>query len=405
MCVLVHQFPVRSETFIVDHVAGLIERGHHVTVIPLTPRPTDAWEVPPRVDEIRRRTAPSIAPPPASGAGRAVAMAGLVARAARNPRVVVFARDAQVVGLGGFGRGLLFAERFVAAGPFDVVHAQFATTAAAAVGLRRHGLTTAPIVCSVHGQDVNTMDGSARARFVALVPEIARITVGTSFMRDVVVGFGVDENSVTVWPQGVEIGPAIAHVSSDAFRVLAVGRLVPFKGVDDALRVIATARTSVPNLVFQVVGDGPERPALERLAAELGVADITTFSGGLSHDAVLEAHARADVFLHMARVAADGATEGQGVAPAEASANGVPIVATRAGGLPEVVIDGQTGLLVPIGDVAGAAKALVALAFDQKRRIALGEAGRRFVAAEYLMSRSVDRVLGIYSETFVRNPD
>ncbi|MBA2608948.1 MAG: glycosyltransferase [Actinobacteria bacterium] len=398
---LVHQFPVRSETFIVDHVAGLLDRGHEVVVLPLTPRPTAEWNVPSAVAAIVNSTAPKPESMPAAGFSRAAKSLALGVNAVmrHHSRPLRVARDDSITTPRGFGRRLLLAERAASGGPFDVVHAQFGTTASAAAAIRRHGVSTAPIVCSVHGQDVNIDIGKRGARLASLASELAVVTTGTEFMREVVAGVGVPAGRIRIWPQGVNVDrPPVSPRRARGFHVLSVGRLVEFKGIDDSLRVIAAARPQIEGIRYTVIGDGPLRSYLIELARGLAIDDITTFAGARDHAEVLAAHADVDVFLQMGKVGSDGSCEGQGVGPAEASASGLACVVTASGGLPEVVRADETGLVYQTGDIAAAADGLVRLSKDPALRRRLGDAGRAFVSANYSMSASIDTIEQIYAD-------
>lgn len=399
VCVLVHQFPVRSETFIVNHVAELRRRSHDVTVVPLSPNVSDPWDMPAPVVALAHDVVPPPAPPSGTLGWATVAAASM----AKGPAAVRYSTGRHIPASGGRTARLLAAERIRRAGPFDVVHAQFATTAPSAVALRAAGIVKAPIVCSIHGQDVN-VDRDRRGRLLAsIASELDAVTTGTAFMRGVAEEIGVPAAKIHVWPQGVDVDrDPHPRPPSGGLRVLSVGRLVEFKGVDDSLRVIAAARDRIPGLRYTVIGDGPLWDILQAQADDLGIDDITTFAGPQDHHDVLAAHGDADVFLHMGKVGHDGSREGQGVAPAEAGASGLACVATRSGGLPEVVIDGQTGIVVESGDIAGAADALVRLAHDSGLRAVLGENGRRFVAANYSMAASMDRIEAIYREVLTQ---
>lgn len=279
-----------------------------------------------------------------------------------------------------------------------MVHAQFATTMSAAIALVRHGLVDAPIVCSVHGQDVNVTAQADPAAFAAAAQRVQAMTVGTDFMRGVVNELGAPADRVHLWPQGIDIDAITPSTPAEdeAVRVVSVGRLVEFKGVDDSLRVIAAAREHVGHLRYTIVGDGPLRADLEALSIELGIDDITTFAGGQDHAGVLSALRAADVYLQMGKVGADGSREGQGVAPGEAAATGLPCIVTRSGGLPEMVRDGETGAIVEIGEIDAAAQTLVLLAGDPAERRRLGATGRAFIATEYSRTASIDRIEAIY---------
>jgi glycosyltransferase involved in cell wall biosynthesis len=154
------------------------------------------------------------------------------------------------------------------------------------------------------------------------------------------------------------------------------------------LRAFAAARSAVKRAALVLVGDGPERPGLEAIAAELGVADAVRFAG-----------ARSDVprLLRLFDVfALSSQTEGISVALLEAMAAGLPAVATAVGGNPEVVVEGETGRLVPAGDPARLGEALASLLADPDRRQAWGQAGRARVMEKFTLDRMVRDYEAIY---------
>jgi len=167
-----------------------------------------------------------------------------------------------------------------------------------------------------------------------------------------------------------------------------LGRMTEIKRVDDLLRIFADLRGRGVDAVLALVGDGPNRPELERLAHELGVTDAVRFAGFRADvGSVLRA---SDV------VALSSANEGTPVSLIEALAAGCAVVTTDVGGAADVVDDGRAGVLVPPGDLAAFADALEALAHDPARRRALGEAGRRHVVARYSVERLVEDVDELY---------
>lgn len=157
-------------------------------------------------------------------------------------------------------------------------------------------------------------------------------------------------------------------------RLLFVGRLAAVKGVPVLFQAFAAARAQRPDLHLTLIGDGPERRALESEAAALGLSGAVTFAGYQSQEAVAEALARADALV------LPSFAEGVPVVLMEAMAARLPVVATRVAGVPELVADGVSGLLVPPGDPAPLAEAILrALADDG----AMGAAGRATVTAAF----------------------
>jgi glycosyltransferase involved in cell wall biosynthesis len=139
-----------------------------------------------------------------------------------------------------------------------------------------------------------------------------------------------------------------------------------------------------------IVGDGDLRPTLEARVGELNLADKVRFAGRLPNTEVASLLSELDVFAMPSR------REEWGVAAAEASASGLPVVATNVGGIPEILADGETGILVPPEDPAALARALERLIADPGLRSRLGAAGRRRIEELYRWDRCVDRMELVY---------
>jgi colanic acid/amylovoran biosynthesis glycosyltransferase len=153
-----------------------------------------------------------------------------------------------------------------------------------------------------------------------------------------------------------------------------------------------------------VAGDGPLRARLEALGRERLPAGVVRFLGAQTQDAIVPLVQSADIFLAPSVTGADGDIEGIPVAIMEAMALGLPVVSTRHSGIPELVADGESGLLVDEHDVAGLSDALSALAVDPERRARMGAAGRAIIAAEYDVSVLTDRLVALYQDVLDQRP-
>ena len=177
------------------------------------------------------------------------------------------------------------------------------------------------------------------------------VIVPSAYLAGLVRGWGVAAERIAVVWNAVEVPAGLPGPLPRAGRpaeLISVCRLVPWKGLDGLLRALRL----LPQVRLNVVGDGPERTALEALAGELAVADRVVFHGQLPREQALAAIARADVFV------LNSTYEGLPHVVLEAMRLGVPVVASAAGGTPEAVSDGRTGLLVPAGDDRALASAI-----------------------------------------------
>jgi glycosyltransferase involved in cell wall biosynthesis len=177
-------------------------------------------------------------------------------------------------------------------------------------------------------------------------------------------------------------------VADDQFLVTWLGRMTAIKRVDDLLVAFADLRGRGVDAVLALVGDGPNRETLARLAEELGVADAVRFTG-FRRD-VGSVYRASDV------VALSSANEGTPVSLIEALAAGCAVVTTDVGGAVDVVDRGRAGLLVPAGDTTAFAARLEELARDPELRRELGAAGREHVFARYSVERLVGDIDRLY---------
>jgi N-acetyl-alpha-D-glucosaminyl L-malate synthase BshA len=174
------------------------------------------------------------------------------------------------------------------------------------------------------------------------------------------------------------------------FAVLHVSNFRPVKRIADVLGIFDRIRRKISARLL-LVGDGPDRSLAERLAAELGIEDRTLFLGNV---------AAIETILPVAKIfLLPSDSESFGLAALEAMACGVPVIGTAAGGLPEVVVDGETGFLRPVGDVDGMARAGLELLEDQERWHRFSTAARRRAVDRFPTDAIVARYRELYERT------
>lgn len=176
----------------------------------------------------------------------------------------------------------------------------------------------------------------------------------------------------------------------DAILFGTVSRLIDVKGIDDAIKAFAMVQKDLPRARLIIAGDGPYREALEDAALATGIPDLIAFIGWQADSAGIMAGM--DVMLSPSH------REGFGMSVVEAMSQSVPLIASRAGALPEIVVDGVTGLLVPPKSPQQLADAMETLATDPARRAAMGEAGQRRVGEAFAAAKMVDATAALYEE-------
>ena len=240
-----------------------------------------------------------------------------------------------------------------------------------------HALGGPPFVLTVHGADAYTM--SSRPLRAVKRTVLGRAAAVAPVSGDIARALDLGTAS-PVLRMGVDTTAVLAQVGTRApvpGRLVYVGRLAEKKGVD----VLLDALAAVPDAHLVVLGDGPDRAALERHAGARGISDRVTFEGRQPKDVVLRAFATATAVVIPSRVGTDGDQEGTPVVLAEAMAAGVPVVASDLGGLGECLDDGHTGLLVPPGDVDALAAVLRAVIAGDVDLAGIGAAAATEAAA------------------------
>ena len=267
--------------------------------------------------------------------------------------------------------------------------------------LRQVGARAPRLVATLHGTDITVIGADPAlqpvVRHVALASDA--LSVPSAWLRDRArAQLGLEQLAIEVIPNFVdssvfsprpgdlrELFPQLAGWDDAARRprVLVHGSSFrSLKRVGDAVRALALVRQS-HNALLVLIGDGPERREVEALVAQLGLGAYVRFLGLMPR--VCELLARADLFLLPSR------TESFGLAALEALASGVPVVASAVGGLPEVVRDGVSGLLVPPEQPSELARAIASLLGDEARRSAMARAARADALERFAPDPAIDR--------------
>ena len=233
-----------------------------------------------------------------------------------------------------------------------------------------------------------------RATRTAALRRARRIVVPSAYLRQIAIGWGLDPSRVDVVPNPAPEVPehptrdeARATLGIDGFALGVAGRLTAQKALGDTLEALAR----VPDVALLVLGDGPERAKLERRAGELGLADRVRFLGAGTRDDVIALFRAVDAAL------LTSAWENLPHTLLEALATGTPVIATAVGGIPEVVRDGENGLLVPPRDIAAIASAIDRLVHDDALRASLAAAAAPSVeelAEPRILRRIVQAIAG-----------
>jgi glycosyltransferase involved in cell wall biosynthesis len=295
-----------------------------------------------------------------------------------------------------FGQALVLAAEL----PADVghLHAHFLHTPAS---VTRYAalLTGLPWSCSAHAKDIwTTPDWEKREKLADAAWMVTCTAAGREHLqalappgKDVALVYhGLD---LRRFARGESGGLARDDGDGAAVPVIAsVGRAVPKKGYGDLLAALALLP---PGLAWRFVhiGGGPLLPDLRAQARQLGLSDRIEWRGAQPQEQVLELYRQADLFVLASRIADDGDRDGLPNVLMEAQSQGVAVLATRVSGIPELIDDGATGMLVEAGDSGALARGLETLIRQPALRQRLGDAGYRRIQAQFDMEKGIDLLM------------
>ncbi len=402
--VIVSAFPVLSETFILNQITGLLDRGHDVHIYAL--RRGDLSHVHPAVERYnlldRTSFRDHLSPHPIARACRgAILLRRLLwhapRMAARALNVRRFGRHAASLELLFSAAGLLDAE------PFDIIHCHFGTTGVLGRMLRDIGIIQGAFVTSFYGYDLTKQIAAHGPRLYHDLFERgdAFLSLSETF-ADVYRSIGGDDEKLRIHHLGVDVDRFACQRrqrrEDDEIRLLTVSRLVEKKGVEYAIRAVKRLIERGVRIRYRIVGDGPLRHTIETLIADLGIAESIELLGWQTQDKVQSLLQETEVFLAPSITASDGDQEGTPVSVMEAMAAGLPVVSTRHSGIPEIIEDGESGLLVPERDVDGLCACIAHLADSPKRCEQLGRAARTVIEQKFNIGTLNDRLPIIYRD-------
>jgi glycosyltransferase involved in cell wall biosynthesis len=390
---VVSLFPCWSETFIAREIATLVSAGVDVRILSLKPPSetlvqADAAALLPRALHPRTGLAGIAA---ALGAclrhPLATSAAGLRIAAGLWRQPVALAKS-----LGALARGFAALPALRAFDP-HYVHAHWGTYPST-VGMAMARVLRRPFGFTAHAHDIFVDDHLLKAKL-----ETARLPVTISrynidwLAREVT---PLARERLRVVHCGVDLARApFVREGREPALLLAVGRLDPIKGFDVLLDALARLAAAGVPFRCRIIGEGPRRPDLEAAIARLGLADHVELAGACAQDAVQAALRAATLFVLPCVVAPDGNRDGIPVALMEAMAAGTPVVSTHVSGIPELVADGSEGLLVPPGDAAALAAALVRLLQDAPLREQFARAARARIEREFDARHEALRLLAL----------
>lgn len=385
----VNEFPSLSETFILNQITGLLARGHEVHIYGRKPSASTAEHN--EVKKYRLTEKTRYLPDLPKAKLRRVQRALHIASSSNGPGLATYLKALRFWKYGRIAANLRlwYAVSVFGDSPisYDVIHAHFGPRGTLAVALRDLGVISGAVVTTFHGADMSRYLERAGREYSLLAQRGDLFLPISVRWKQKLLEMGFPERRTKVHHMGVdtkEIEFQPPQTEEQTVHILSVARLTEKKGIEYGIRAFSQCRERLDiDVKYTIVGDGPRRKSLERLVTHLNLAEDVRFAGWQSKDEVYDFLQRANLFLAPSVTAESGDKEGIPVAIMEAMASGIPVVSTVHSGIPELVDDGKSGLLVPEGDVEALADALCELSQAPDQLTEMASRGRKIVQSEF----------------------
>jgi colanic acid/amylovoran biosynthesis glycosyltransferase len=414
IAVFVDGFPYLSETFILNQVTGLLDRGHNVDIYarrienqPLAHLEVEHYNLLNRTFQ-HGHCSPAM---PKNKFPRLIKAFGLIATNLNGrPHPLLNSLNVLKYGKKAASLKLFFdASIFIGDGQkYDIVHCHFGPNGNLAVLLKAIGAIKGKVVTTFHGYDItqylrkhgNNVYHDLFYSGDLFLPISERwkrklIELGCREEKIVVHHMGIDTEKFLFSPRRPD--------ENGAVKIISTARLVEKKGIQYSVKAMARVVKKFPHIEYGIVGDGPLRGEIEDLINELEMKGRVRMYGWMKQEEVIELLKQSHVFLAPSVTSKEGDQEGIPVALMEAMAQGLPVLSTDHSGIPELVQDGTSGFLVPERDVEALAEKLEYLVEHPEIWPELGKAGRDYVKKYYDIHKLNDRLVEIFQSLLDRD--
>ncbi|GJQ22790.1 MAG: colanic acid biosynthesis glycosyltransferase WcaL [Candidatus Brocadia sapporoensis] len=291
---------------------------------------------------------------------------------------------------------------FIERRPFDIIHCQFGTLGLKAVLLRQIGAINCKIVTSIRGFDVTMILKEKPGVYHEL------FRVGDFFLpvcqslKERLVHAGCDKMKIAIHYSGIdcskfEYSPR-RRINDEYIMLLTVARLVEKKGVAYAIEAVASLISKGKKIVYTIVGDGMLRENLQQIIARLGIEQQVKLIGWKTQEEVKILLQKSHVLVAPSLTSASGDQEGIPNVIKEAMASGLPVISTFHSGIPELVTDGVTGILVPEKEIHSLADALAYLISHPEICNKMGKSGRKYIEENFDINKLNNTLVQIYQQ-------
>ncbi|MBE9034934.1 glycosyltransferase [aff. Roholtiella sp. LEGE 12411] len=406
---IVGKFPVLSETFVLNQIIGLISRGHKVDIYGY--QPDETFKVHPDVEKYQL-LAHIYYPPkiPDNYFLRFLKALQLVlTNLHKEPLVLLRSLNFFKYGRQAISLRLLYSViRLLKAQPYDIIHCQFGTFAQEGMALRDIGAIQGKLITSFRGYDISQIvQQYGENVYDLLFAKGDFFLANCEYFKKRAIKLGCDEKKIVVHGSGIDSSRFPLKVRNPhpdgKIRITTTGRLIEKKGIEYSIRAVAKVSKIHQNIQYNIIGDGYLKENLQQLIRELNIADKVHLLGWKNQPEIIEILENSDIFMAPSITAKNGDQDAPVNTLKEAMLMTLPVIATRHGGIPELVQDGVSGLLVPERDADAIAEKLSYLIEHPEIWTYMGQAGRTYVESNYDINKLNDELVQIYRQVLMND--
>lgn len=413
---IVDKFPVLSETFVINQITGLIDRGHEVHIYG---GQTEDKKYHPDVEKYklieRTRYLPEI---PKNYLGRLFNVLYLLTKNfSQAPLVLLRSLNIFKYGKRAACLRLFYSTLpFLNAPEYDIIHCQFGRQAICKFGpysyegvvLREIGAVKGKLITTFRGYDISWyVNKYGEKVYDQLFEKGDFFYANCEFFKQRAIQLGCDENKIVVHGSGIDCNRFVFKARKPEpcglIRIATTGRLIEKKGIEYAIRAIAEVAKVYPNVEFNIIGDGELKERFLQIIQELNIADKVHLKGWRNQTEIISILDETHIFVAPSVTARDGNQDAPVNTLKEAMAMGLPVIGTLHGGIPELVEDGISGFLVPQRDHLAIAQKLIYLIQHPEIWQQMGLSGRKKVETQYDINKLNSELVEIYQQVSSNN--
>lgn len=405
--ITVDVFPAMSEPFVTNHVIGMLERGHDVSIVATNPKGDGPMPLNGVEFGLEQRFSPMYLGDSPTRKTRWFDAPRILSNALK----VLAYHPGYVASLMNKGRKTVLrlmppGNRAPNHGYYNVVHSHFGTSARRTLGLILAGkLSTGAFIPNFHGTDTRTYGRHSAAAYRTVFKHAATVIANSEFLRQRLIGLGCPKEKIAVIRNGI-------YASNWEFRerslqdgeklsLLSIGRLVPVKGHIYAIKAVQELCSEI-EFEYTIVGSGPLLEELSTYCRENKLDRYVKLVGAEAHETVMARMAKAHILIHPSIKDAKGNEEGGPVALREAAASGCLAIASNNGGMPESVEHGVTGMLVPSNEPEAITQAITDLVNQKSRWPEMSTSARKMAEEQFDNDKNYELVQQLYQKALLK---